>query len=155
MWMPLSKYAKISTIAGLTALTLSIHYGWAFEAIFGHMHWFHALHGRFCYIPIVVAASWFGLRGGLVVAATISAFVLPYIVRASLETHELAGELVEIVFYFLMAGLVNWWKENGEGDVCILAHTNNYGSPEAEQDETEEWADIVAGALIELGVPAD
>ena len=56
---------------------------------------------------------------------------------------------------FLTTGLVNWWRENGEADVCVLAHTNNYGDPEAEQVETEKWADIVAKALVDLGVPAE
>ncbi|MDJ0957343.1 MAG: OmpA family protein [Arenicellales bacterium] len=55
---------------------------------------------------------------------------------------------------FLTTGLVNWWRENGEGDVCVLAHTNNYGNPEAEQAETEKWADIVERTLVDLGVPA-
>ncbi|MFQ5498215.1 MAG: nitrogen regulation protein NR(II) [Candidatus Zixiibacteriota bacterium] len=105
MWITEGKYYKVSIVMGLTALTLAIHYGWVFQPIFGHIHWLHALHGRFCYIPIVVAASWFGTRGGLVTAGVISACVLPYIYRSELEAHELAGETVEMVFYFLIAAL--------------------------------------------------
>jgi signal transduction histidine kinase len=104
--MPEGRNSKIATVAGITTLTLAIHYGLVVEPIFGHVHWFHALHGRFCYIPIVIAASWFGLRGGLTTAAVISAFIIPYIFRTQLETHQLAGEIVEVVFYFLIAALV-------------------------------------------------
>lgn len=106
LWTPDGKNSKIAIVAGITTLTLAIHHGFIIEPIFGHVHWFHALHGRFCYIPIVVAAAWFGLRGGLLTAAVISAFVMPYIFQAQLQAHEFAGEIVEIVFYFFIAALV-------------------------------------------------
>ncbi|MDA9982720.1 hypothetical protein N9H39_08295 [Gammaproteobacteria bacterium] len=56
---------------------------------------------------------------------------------------------------FLTTGLVNWWQEHGENDICVLAHTNNYGDPEAEQAETDKWADIIERAIVALDVPAD
>ncbi|HUV31380.1 MAG TPA: ATP-binding protein [Acidobacteriota bacterium] len=97
-------YVKLSVVAASVALTLAIHYGWILEHVFGHSGWVHALHGRFCYIPIVVAASWFGLRGGVITAAAISLLVVPYLVSGSYHG-ELSGELVEIVFYFAIAVL--------------------------------------------------
>jgi signal transduction histidine kinase len=96
---------KILSIAGVVALTVGIHYGWILEPIFGQSHWIHAIHGRFCYIPIVIAASFFGMRGGLWVAAVISALVLPYILGTDQSEHNRAGEYVEIVFYFAIAVL--------------------------------------------------
>ena len=48
-----------------------------------------------------------------------------------------------------------WWQEHGENDICVLAHTNNYGDPEAEQAETDKWADIIERAIVDLGVPAE
>lgn len=96
---------RISVISSLAALTLGIHYGWVLEPLFGHAHWVHAVHGRFCYIPIVIGASWFGLRGGLIVAAAISLLVLPLILGSDMETHDPVSELVEIVFYFAIAVL--------------------------------------------------
>lgn len=111
MLNPEAKRSKIIILGGLTALTVAIHYGWVFQPIFGHVHWIHALHGRFCYIPIVVAASWFGLRGGLYSATVISILVMPYIVGSVGASGDLAGELVEIIFYyfigFLIGGLVD------------------------------------------------
>ena len=62
------KYAKMLSIAGVIGLTVGIHYGWILEPIFGQSHWIYAIHGRFCYIPIVIAASFFGMRGGLIAA---------------------------------------------------------------------------------------
>ena len=62
---------KWITLSGLMLLTVALHYG-LMDLFFGHAAWTHAIHSRFCYIPIAVAASWFGIRGGLVSAATIS-----------------------------------------------------------------------------------
>jgi signal transduction histidine kinase len=92
-------------LAGATAVTLSIHYGWLVEPIFGHVHWVHAVHGRFCYIPIVIAAAWFGLRGALYAASAISLLLIPYILGISGRPRDLAQELAEIVFYFAIAVL--------------------------------------------------
>ncbi len=104
--MMTEKRVKMLSIAGVIGLTVGIHYGWILEPIFGQSHWIHAIHGRFCYIPIVIAASFFGMRGGLIVAATISALVMPYILGSDQSEHNLASELVEIVFYFAIAILV-------------------------------------------------
>jgi len=103
MWEPEKQTTKFYILGGVIALTLGVHYGWIIEPIFGHIHWIHAVHGRFCYIPIVVAATWFGLRGGIYTAILISAAVLPYIFTTGLESHALADELSEIVFYFAIA----------------------------------------------------
>lgn len=99
---------KIMILAGATAITVGIHYGWLVEPFFGHVHWLHVIHGRFCYIPIVVAAAWFGMRGGLIAAAAISMLVLPYITGSDLPTSALVTEYVEIVFYFAIGGLIGF-----------------------------------------------
>ncbi len=105
---PADRSSRIAILVGVTALTLGIHYGWLIEPFFGHVHWLHAIHGRFCYIPIVIAAAWFGLRGGLWQAAAISLLVIPYILVKEIEPHELASETMEIVFYFAIALLVGF-----------------------------------------------
>ena len=103
MWEPEKKTTKFYILGGVIALTLGVHYGWIFQPLFGHVHWLHAIHGRFCYIPIVIAAAWFGLRGGLLTALFISVAILPYIFTSDLGAHDLADELAEIVFYFAIA----------------------------------------------------
>jgi len=97
---------RLAIIGGIILVTVSIHYGWVLEPIFGPQHWIHAIHGRLCYIPIVLAASWFGLRGGLGAAAAISLLVLPFIFVNDLGAHNTAGEVTEIVFYFALGGLI-------------------------------------------------
>ncbi|MEE9443790.1 MAG: ATP-binding protein [candidate division Zixibacteria bacterium] len=94
---------RLSIIGGVSVLTLGIHYGWVLEPIFGDAHWIHAVHGRFCYIPIVIASAWYGLRGGLYTAALISLLILPLILSSGVGPHDFAAEVVEIVFYFGIA----------------------------------------------------
>ncbi len=103
MWQPEKKTTKLYILGGVISLTMGIHYGWIVEPLFGHIHWIHAIHGRFCYIPIVIAATWFGLRGSLFTAFLISILVLPYILGSNLAVHELADEFAEIVFYLAIA----------------------------------------------------
>jgi two-component system, NtrC family, sensor histidine kinase HydH len=98
---------KISILAGLIALTVAIHYGWVLENMFGHHPWVHSVHGRFCYVPILIGAAWFGVRGGLISAASISILILPYL---SGHTGHMGGdisdEIVEVLFYFGIGALV-------------------------------------------------
>lgn len=105
--MNAAKY-KIVTVGALIAITVAIHYGFILRPLFGESHWIHAIHSRLCYIPIVIAASWFGLRGGLVAAATVSVLILPYILGTNLGEHNMAAEFVEIFFYFAIAFLTGW-----------------------------------------------
>lgn len=97
---------KIISLAALIALTVAIHYGFVLEPIFGDSHWIHAIHSRFCYIPIVVAASLFGIRGGLITATIITISVLPFLFSDKLSEHNLSGEIVEIIFYYALAVLI-------------------------------------------------
>ncbi len=105
MWKPRANASKIAILSGVVAVTLGVHYGWLVEPFFGQVHWLHAIHGRFCYIPIVISAAWFGIRGGVLAAAVISLLLIPYLTRAGLEPNRLADELAEIVFYFAIAVL--------------------------------------------------
>lgn len=108
MWTPKEDRNKYITLATITAITIAIHYGLVFQPLFGHVHWIHALHGRFCYIPIVIAASWFGIKGGIYSATAISALVLPYIFVSNSASLDTVGELVEIVFYYFIGTLIGW-----------------------------------------------
>ena len=93
-------------VAAVTCATLSIHYyDIIFAGLLGHSHLMHAIHGRLCYIPIVLAAFWFGLRGGWTTAMIITFFSLIYIkIMPASQPHELFGEFTEIAFYFAIGG---------------------------------------------------
>jgi two-component system sensor histidine kinase HydH len=100
-----SDWIKIAILAATVTLTVAIHYGWVLVNLFGHSDWIHAIHSRLCYIPIVVGAAWFGLRGGLAVALAITILIQPYIFIMGAPHSDVSSELVEIVFYFALAFL--------------------------------------------------
>jgi two-component system, NtrC family, sensor histidine kinase HydH len=106
--MGLSKDAwwKIALLGAIIVITVSIHYGFILMQIFGHSEWVHAIHSRLCYIPIVMAAAWFGLRGGLASAAIISLAIQPYIFFSTSPHLEPSSEWVEIIFYFAIGALI-------------------------------------------------
>jgi len=97
--------SRILILAATISLTLAIHYGWLGHGHAGHGPLLKAVHGRLCYIPIVVSAIWFGLRGGLLCALIISTAIVPYILRTAIPRGELSGEATEIVFYFAIGAL--------------------------------------------------
>jgi len=82
----------------ITTATLALHYySLLFEGLLGHSHLIHVIHARLCYIPIVLAAVWFGLRGGLTNAAIISFFAFLYtILKPVTASAELFSEYTEI-----------------------------------------------------------
>ena len=100
------KRIKLAILVVITSLTIAIHYGWLTDWLFGHIHWMHAIHSRFCYIPIVIAASWFGLRGGVYSATAISILLLPYLFSSISNEGDLSLELVEIFFYYAIGILI-------------------------------------------------
>jgi two-component system sensor histidine kinase HydH len=102
----------ILALAALTAATVSFHYGFMMPK---SMHVLHAIHGRLCYIPIILGAVWFGVRGGLAVALAITVLTIPYALRIQ-DHHTLVGEYTEMVFYVaigLMTGVLieREWRE--------------------------------------------
>jgi two-component system sensor histidine kinase HydH len=94
-------------LIALTAATLALHYyGLLFEGIFGHSHLIHVIHARLCYIPIVLGAVWFGLRGGMITAVVISFFAFLYIIlKPVIDPMDLISEYTEIAFYLAIGGL--------------------------------------------------
>ncbi len=105
-----SSRIKIAILVGLMTLTVAIHYGWVLEHLLGHREWVHALHSRFCYLPIMVAAAWFGLRGGVIAATIISVAIMPYLFGAVATNPNhmtsLSQELIEIFFYYTIGILI-------------------------------------------------
>ncbi|MBD3217427.1 MAG: sensor histidine kinase [candidate division Zixibacteria bacterium] len=91
----------------ITAATLTLHYyGLLFEGALGHSHLIHVIHARLCYIPIVLGAVWFGLRGGISTAVVISVFAFMYILLKPVVIAEnLISEYTEIAFYLAIGGM--------------------------------------------------
>jgi len=89
---PRKNLHKLAILAILTAFTLSLHL--TFLPV---PHFFHLIHRRLCYFPIVLGSLWFGLRGGMVVATIISAVTFP--LALNYENIFINPEMTEIIFY--------------------------------------------------------
>lgn len=94
-------WVKVAILVGTLGLTLSLHY-----MVFPMPHVVHLMHRRLCYVPIILGALWFGLRGGVLTASAISLAVLPLALRD--PTPALGNEeYLEMAFYLalgLLAG---------------------------------------------------
>ena len=86
-----------ATIAGVALL----HY----TAPMNHV-WVHPLLQRAYYIPVLLAALWFGWRGGLAAAGLAGATYIPHIVSAwKYEPEYTAAQYIEIGMFFAIAAL--------------------------------------------------
>lgn len=71
-----------------------------------HLHYLHDIFQRFYYIPIILAAVWFGLRGGLATAIAVSVVYTPHILFQWGGTFALEAEkYLEIVLYNTVGGI--------------------------------------------------
>ncbi len=70
-------WVRGGVIAALTAALIAIHF--ATPATPAAMHW-HALHRHLLYLPIILAAFWFGWPGGGVLALVVSLLYFPHLV---------------------------------------------------------------------------
>jgi signal transduction histidine kinase len=64
------------------------------------------------FIPIIVAGFWFGLKGGLAVAAIISLLYFPFAVGGlrNIGEHQF-GNLLEIILFSVIGALVGWMQD--------------------------------------------
>ena len=101
---------KAGVILLLVAFTLSLHY-----MVLPFPHWVHLVHRRICYVPILLGALWFGLRGGLSVSLLISAATLPLATRFSGPVWN-NQDLIEIVFYLGLGTLAGFLVDRREAE---------------------------------------
>jgi len=99
---PGSARRQLATVVGL-ALGISIlHY-----TTVTTLPLLHDFYRRLYYIPVGLAAVWFGVRGGLLAATLVAALYVPHIL---LDWHhlgrELANQFMEIAVYFGFSALI-------------------------------------------------
>ena len=65
-----------------------------------HAHGYHAFYRWFYHLPIILAAFWFGLRGGLAAAGAVTGLYLPHVIFQWNGGHP--DQWMEIVLYILV-----------------------------------------------------
>ncbi len=59
-----------------------------------------------CYIPIVLAAIWFGLRGAVITTTFIAGFSFLFLlINPPINPHEMIGDYIEIIFFYLVGAI--------------------------------------------------
>lgn len=70
-----------------------------------HFFW-HNVFQRLYYIPLLLAAAWFGLRGGLVTAIACAIFYSPHILLHWTHSHPYqVSQVMELAMMFLLGGM--------------------------------------------------
>ncbi len=72
----------------------------------------HDVYRRLYYIPVGLAAVWFGFRGGLAVSGAVALLYSPYIVLYwSYTGRELWNRLMEVALYFVFSGTLGYFAD--------------------------------------------
>ena len=72
----------------------------------------HDVYRRLYYIPVGLAAVWFGVRGGLVTSAVVAVFYAPHIMLHWQHVgREIANQFMEIAQYFAFSALIGHFAD--------------------------------------------
>ncbi|MBD1400507.1 two-component system sensor histidine kinase NtrB [Pelovirga terrestris] len=67
---------------------------------------FHDIYRRLYYLPIVLGGVWFGLRGGLLAAVSVSLLYLPHVLLQLVPFHgNLLEQMLEMLLYHVVGGV--------------------------------------------------
>lgn len=95
---------RISVLVFLSVTVAAVH--WLMPTDTVHFHTLHLLMRKLFLFPVVLAAVWFGLRGGMVSAATVTLLYLPHIAfQWSGRLLENLNQLGEIGSVWMVAGI--------------------------------------------------
>jgi len=94
-------WSRILTIAFLVAAVSFLHY----QTSTGHL-WLHQLFQRGYYLPVVLAALWFGWRGGILAAILAGILYAPHIFLAWWAYPAYSTtQYIEIAMFFIVGGV--------------------------------------------------
>ncbi|HEY5974199.1 MAG TPA: ATP-binding protein [Geobacteraceae bacterium] len=114
-----------------------------------HRPLLHDIFQRLYYLPIILAAFWFGLQGGLGAAVVVSILYAPHILfqwgaHPSLELEK----FLEIVLYNIVGGITGFLSQQGEQRREDLARTAQ--RLEDSYHKLQQQADLVIGIEEQL-----
>lgn len=93
---------QVATVALLVLAVSVLHYGTVTT-----LPLLHDVYRRLYYLPVGLAAVWFGLRGGVVTSAVVAALYAPHIMLHWQHVgREIANQFMEIAQYFAFSALI-------------------------------------------------
>src|SRR4030042_760965 len=94
---------KIKVILGSIALISVVHYLYLFPV---RLSVTRELVGRAYFFPIILAALWFGLRGGILAPVIVTVICLPYSIIAKGQHRVFFYDEVLQMFLFILVGVI-------------------------------------------------
>ncbi|MBI5016193.1 MAG: sensor histidine kinase [Deltaproteobacteria bacterium] len=100
-------YRRALTLALLVCIVSLLHYGTRTT-----LPLWHDVYRRLYYLPVGLAAVWFGVRGGLWVSSAVAVLYVPHIFLGwHHASREVANQLMEIALYFVFSGLIGHFAD--------------------------------------------
>jgi two-component system, NtrC family, sensor histidine kinase HydH len=108
--MPASPRFRKILVALLIAIITLLHY-----LTKHHEPLYHLIYRQLYFLPIILAAFWFGLRGGLAASLAITMFYSPFVILSrSGPTELLVANLLEVILFNIVGGLLGWLRNRDE-----------------------------------------
>ncbi len=97
----LARHHRLLLVVSLILLVTVLHY------FTSTLHApFHDIYRRLYYLPIVLGGVWFGLRGGLFAAVSVSLLYLPHMLLQLVPFHgDLLEQVLEMLLYHVVGGI--------------------------------------------------
>ena len=97
---------RTAILVVLIPVTLALHsYSHLWITLPGQSNFMNHVLSDLCYIPIILAAIWFGIRGAVISTTIVAVFFFLFVIFYPPESsHELTSDYVEIVILFLIGG---------------------------------------------------
>lgn len=107
---------RIAVLLALVAAVTLLHYATRIN-----LPLLHDFYRRLYYIPIGLAAFWFGVRGGLLTSLLVAVLYLPHILIGWHDlAREIANQFMEIGVYFMFSGLIGYYSDRERASREIL-----------------------------------
>ncbi|GAB4258941.1 MAG: ATP-binding protein [Deferrisomatales bacterium] len=98
---------RVGTVAVLVAAVSVLHYGTQTSRPL-----LHDVYRRLYYMPVGLAAVWFGVRGGLITSAVVAALYAPHVAMDWLHLErELVNRVMEVGLYFVFAAAIGYFAD--------------------------------------------
>jgi signal transduction histidine kinase len=100
-------YLKLGTVLVLVLAVSMLHYGTQTTRPL-----LHDVYRRLYYIPVGLAAVWFGIRGGMLISAAVALIYVPHIVLHWNDMgRELMNRVMEVGLFFVFAGITGYFAD--------------------------------------------